>query len=597
MSDLIDIATIDIFAGLDASARSQVLAGLETRRLARGTVLIREGERADQIFVVLSGRFVVTRQDRVEPLNEIGAGQTIGEIAFFAGGVRTATVTALRDSLVLCLAQAEYERLAERLPGLQRTVTAVLARRLADASAGRHAPRDPRPRTIALIGVGGRPVGEAFSKSLREALGRTGKILWLDRAAVTTLLGAQVDFEIATTTERLNALERAYDTLIYVADAEPNGWSLTCIRQADLALLVAHHADDPAPNALEAAVTELLPAAQRRLVLLHPERGEIQGTARWLAHRDVAMHHHVALDQPEDTARLVRFLHGTAVGLVAGGGGAFCVAHVGVYQALMEAGWAFDMLGGTSGGSAMTAAFAMGASPADITAAIAEAFVANKAMRRYTIPRYGLIDHTHYDAQLMTLYGERLIEDLWLPWFSVSTNLSSNHLHLHRTGLLWQAVRASSAIPVLLPPFYTAEGEMLVDGGLIDNVPIEVMHGLKDGPNVVLSLEAPKLVHYHVNYAALPSRGALLKALLNPLRGTSSLPPAPGIGTVLLRALVAHRRDYERHLRADDLHLKPPLPPEMGLLDWHRHRELTKAAHAWALEQLRSLKAPGASLG
>jgi NTE family protein len=299
----------------------------------------------------------------------------------------------------------------------------------------------------------------------------------------------------------------------------------------------------------------------------------------------------VALDTTTDTARLVRFIDGSALGLVAGGGGAFCVAHAGVYKALQEAGYVFDMMGGTSGGSAMTAAFAMGSTPDEIDAAVHTMFVVNKAMRRYTWPRYGLLDHTHYDAQLVAMCQGLAIEDLWLPYFSVSTNLSENRLHQHRTGPLWQAVRASSSIPVLLPPYYTTDGDMLVDGGLIDNVPIKVIHEYKSGPNVVISLEAPKLARYAVNYAALPSRGKLLQTMANPFAGRKTLPQAPGIGTVLLRALVAHRQDYERHLRPGDQHLVPPLPLDMGLLDWHRHREVMDAAYHWTQAHLNQAAA------
>jgi NTE family protein len=98
---------------------------------------------------------------------------------------------------------------------------------------------------------------------------------------------------------------------------------------------------------------------------------------------------------------------------------------------------------------------------------------------------------------------------------------------------------------------------------------------------VVMSLEAAKLARFAVDYTQLPSRGALLRMLANPFtRG--KLPDAPGIGTVLLRALVAHRRDYERHLAPDDLHLKPPLPADMSLLDWQRHGELMDSAYVWA---------------
>ena len=383
-------------------------------------------------------------------------------------------------------------------------------------AAGTAAARSAVARTIVLIPVGAVAVGPQAICQITAAFAASANTLTLDRNDAEALRPGGTSIDGPEATEALNALERRHDTVLYIADPDLTPWSRKAVRQADLAILIGHHAGAPTITPLEQFAASVLTPAQTRLLLLHPVRGAVSGTSRWLAGRHVVMHHHMA--GPDDAARLVRFVRGTALGLVAGGGGAFCVAHVGLYKALIEAGYGFDILGGTSGGSAMAAAFAMGSSPDEIDAAIAEMFVRQKAMRRYTWPRYGLIDHTHYDAQLAALCGGRAIEDLWVPFFSVSTNLSENRLHLHRSGLLWHAVRASSSIPALLPPFYTAEGDMLVDGGLIDNVPIQVMHDIKTGPNVVLSLEAPKLARYAVDYAKLPSRSALVRSLANPLR-------------------------------------------------------------------------------
>ena len=249
-------------------------------------------------------------------------------------------------------------------------------------------------------------------------------------------------------------------------------------------------------------------------------------------------------------------------------------------------------MGGTSGGGAMTAAFAMGTDPDDVDRATHEIFVTNRAMRRYTWPRYSLIDHTHYDRQLARYYGGVNIEDLWIPYFAVSTNLSSYDLHRHRQGDLFGAVRATGSVPVLLPPYYTEDGHMLVDGAILDNVPVRVMHELKSGPNIVVSFEVPKHEKFEVDYGALPGRRQLLKAMLNPLR-RKTLPRAPGVGTVLMRSMMANRQDFERALRPDDLLLVPPVPPDIGVLDWHRHTELMDRAYRWGLAEVARLRVGG----
>ncbi|MDP1907073.1 MAG: cyclic nucleotide-binding domain-containing protein, partial [Hyphomicrobium sp.] len=143
-----------IFSELGAEERAALLAELETRALKRGDVLVRQGDPADALYIVISGRFAVTLDGRRDVLTEIGPEQPIGEIAFLTGGTRTATVSAMRDSLVLRLGRAEFERISAKCPGIWRTLTVALSQRLAATTASEPGPPDPRPRTIAIIRAG-----------------------------------------------------------------------------------------------------------------------------------------------------------------------------------------------------------------------------------------------------------------------------------------------------------------------------------------------------------------------------------------------------------------------------------------------------------
>ena len=329
---------------------------------------------------------------------------------------------------------------------------------------------------------------------------------------------------------------------------------------------------------LEAFALSIHPPPARRLAIVHAHRGIAQGTRHWLAHREPAMHHHVALADAEDIARLWRFLTGEALGFVACGGGAYCSAHVGVYRAFREAGIGFDMVGGTSGGAAMAAAFAQDLDPLAIDAGVHRMFIEGRALARYTLPKYGLLDHTHFDAHLEREYGTVRIEDLWKPYFAVSADLSNYETEVHLTGHLWRAIRASAAIPGLLPPYYTDDGRMLVDGSVISNVPVETMHSLKHGPNIVVSFQAGEGQKFAVDYASLPKRRDLIMRALNPFT-RQALPAAPSAATVLVRSLMANRGHFERYLKDDDWLLVPPAPAEMGALDWRRHSELMETAY------------------
>lgn len=577
-----------IFGDLSNDERASLEQELRPVPMRRGEVLMRQGDPADVLYVVVSGRFDVRVEGTADAIAEIGPGSPIGEIAFLAGGRRTATVTAVRDSLVARLDRADFDRLCQRIPRIWSTLTTTLARRLAAQTSGRAVPVANAPRTIALIRAGPEPMPPEFPGQLAASFARHGRTIIVDSASAPRICGTP-DIASGAATGALNALEGAHDTVIYVADAQLTAWSEKAMRQADIVLRVGvverPPAAEVAENVLETFAASLLSPAAQRLVLLHPRRAAPRGTRRWLAHRRIAMHHHAARGDLADLDRLARFVTGRAIGLVACGGGAFCAAHVGLYQALVEGGVTIDIMGGTSGGSAMAAGFAMGLDASEIDAAIHDIFVRHRALRRYTWPRYAILDHTHFDRLLERYYGGVEIEDLWIPFFAISTNLSRYGHHIHRVGPLWEAVRASGSIPALLPPFYTADGEMLVDGALVENVPVRVMHQMKQGPNIVVAFEVPLLERFSVDYRSLPSRGALVRRLLLPFGGTP-LPDAPSLGTVLMRSVLADRHSFERHLQKSDTLLVPPLPADMSILDWTRHGELVRATREWMAAEL-----------
>ncbi len=593
------LSNVGIFADLSDVDRGRLEAEFERRSLKRGEILVRQGEESRALYIVDSGRFEVTVDGRQGAIAEIGPGSPIGEIAFLAGGLRTATVTAVRDSLVVRLERADFDRLCQSSPTIWGALTAALARRLADQTAGRSAAaQHAAPRTIAVIRAGPEPVPGRFTEELAAALAATGRSIVLSSANVASIIGVG-DLGGSAATLALNALESAHDTVIYDADAMLTDWTEKAIRQADLVLRVGfapRHADAPvAENGLEAFAASLVGAGQQKLVLLHPRRVQPRGTRHWLAARQIGMHHHATLGDSADMARLVRFLTGRAVGLVACGGGAFCAAHAGLYEALVESGVTIDIMGGTSGGSAMAAAFAMGLEPEEIDRAVHDIFITQRALRRYTWPRYSILDHKRFDQLLARYFGGIDIEDLWIPFFAVSTNLSRYGLHCHRSGSLWAAIRASGSIPALLPPCYTEDGQMLVDGALVENVPVQAMCDIKAGPNIVLAFEVPHLKRFDVNYDALPGRMALMRRMVLPFGG-EPLPDAPSLGAVLMRSLLANRQAFANHLTEDDLLLVPPLPEDMGILDWGRHSELLRSAADWARGELERLGREGHGL-
>lgn len=597
------LASVATFRDLPPEALRSLEDRLQPVPVRRGDCVVRQGENADALHVVVSGRFAVEIDGDDEPVAEISHGSTIGEIAFFAGGPRTATVRAIRDGVVVRLTRDDFNSISETSPAIWAAITSTLAERLAAETRrradlhrdGHFATARSRPRTIAVVGTCDGHIPEEFLRDFAEAAGAHSGTIVVSSDTLGDVLGRRVNDD-HDLTEALNALESHHSTIVFIADRELTAWSEKSVRQADELLLVATSEDGPVGSAiplgaLEEFALSLHRPQSRRLAIVHRRRGVVQGTRHWLSGRAPAMHHHIALGDTNDIARLWRFLVGEALGFVACGGGAYCAAHVGIYRAFRETGVGFDYIGGTSGGAAMAAAFAQDIDPFEIDAGVHRMFIEGRAMARYTLPRYSLLDHTHFDHHLEKEYGNIRIEDLWKPYFAVSADLSAYEPEVHRSGCLWRAIRASAAIPGLLPPFYTDDGRMLVDGSVIANVPIDTMHSLKRGPNVVVSFQAGERQRFPVDYAALPKRRELIWQTLNPM-AARNLSHAPSAGTVLVRSLMANRGHFERHLTAEDWLLVPPTPPDMGALDWRRHSELMESAYVYTRAAIETRSLP-----
>ncbi|MCP1749794.1 patatin-like phospholipase family protein [Bradyrhizobium elkanii] len=581
-----------LFRTLSAEQRRIAFGAMTRRDLVRGELLVEQGGASDALFLVLHGALAVYRTSHPEPIAELRAGELVGEIGFFANIPRTANVIAIRDTSVLVLTRAAYTTLARETPEIVEALLAALARRFATETARLLPLRaSPKARTVALISGGREPVPAAFEHRLREGLAAAGAEI-VDLARVKAMFPGRA-LDASEVADWLNRIEYDAPLVAYFGGPDASDWARKTIRQADLVVFACRgHAPAPDLTEIERFACGVHPASTRRLVRVHDvRRHEVSGTAAWLARLPCFMHHHVALEDQLDIDSLVRFLCGRAVGFVAGGGGSLGTAHVGVYKAFRERGAMFDIFVGTSVGSAMAAGFAKNYDAEHLERGTHEIFVSSRSFRRPTWPRYALLDHKAFDAALADQYGHNCrIEDCWRPFAAVATNLSTHNLELIRTGLLWQAVRASSAIPGLLPPFYTREGSMLVDGCLVDNVPLAQMHQMKSGPNLVVHFGDPATEMFDVDYAALPGRLELLASLLTPFR-KKLLPAAPSAVNVLWRSLVAHQRYDTLPTTPLDMVMRPPTPDGIDVTDFDRHQEIFESSYRWARETIAASEA------
>ena len=443
-----------------------------------GTRLFAEDEPGDSAYLVATGRLAAFRRDGSGAEVEIGQlarGDIVGELSLIDGDPRSATVYAVRDSQLIEFSRAAYEEMLDRYPRIGLAVARMaLGRQRAGARGG------PHRRSFMLVAAGPGVDIRAFADRLTSALGRGARTV--ASTDIDALLGregvAHIDDDDVGALRlayALEELEERHHNLVYLTDDTWTPWSRRALRWADHVVLVADATGDPTPTSHEQELWSL--ATKQRhpdvsLVLLHPENTELPtGTPAWLEPRSLASHHHVRRGDAAHMARLARLLAGRGTSLVLGGGGARGFAHLGVLQVLEELDVPVDMIAGTSIGSIMAVGPALGW-PAERTTT--EAVGAFRKLLDYTVPATSLLRGARITSNLRHGLGDTDITDLWLPFYCVSANLTTGSVEYHDRGDLVQAIRASIAIPGVLPPV-PRNGELLVDGGILDNIPVEEM--------------------------------------------------------------------------------------------------------------------------
>lgn len=456
---------LPLFRDLDPALLDALTEAIEWLALPGGMTLFDDGDLPDALYFVVNGTlgaYQMTPDGHRRLVGRITSGETVGEMALITGNPRSATIIALRDTELGRLPRAAFEQLMLSHPqGLLR-ISQLMVQRLDSSQRQTRGALRSRPKTIAIVPNASCPDATTFAAQLTTHLEHLGRaeLVWHQRGANRT-------------SHWFHAVERANEFVVYVCEAQPSSWSRLCLRQADAMLLVAD-ADAATMEwpALEAADPARTSLRRTELVLLHRGRIEPGSTARWLERLPGITHHHVRASS--DIGRVARLLSGRGIGVVLSGGGARGFAHVGILRALREANVTIDAIGGTSIGAIIAAGYALGWSDEELTARVRRSFVDTNPLNDYTLPFVSLVSGRKVSRLLRHEFGTTSIEDLPLPFFCVSSNLTSGRLAVHRRGELWRWLRASVAIPGVLPPV-VYQGELFVDGASINNLPVEVM--------------------------------------------------------------------------------------------------------------------------
>lgn len=559
------LASTRLFGGLDEAALDEVASHLEWLLVPGGETICRQGEEGDGLYLVFSGRLVVLREEAVGEeirVGEVGRGDSVGEMAVLTGQRRSATVRALRDVVVARLSADRASLVLGRYPGALLAIIRTLAGRLAPA---KHPERSRSCLALAVAPAGELPVAD-FAGRLVEALSALGPTLHLSAAGIDGRFGAGVCLCADGSAEHgrmaawINEQESRHRFLVYQADAAPSAWTRRCLRQADHILVVASGQGEPSLGPLAPEIARLEEDQGRQieeLVLLHDDPARPpRDTARWLALRPFLRHHHLCF-RSADFDRLARFLDGSAVGLVLGGGGVRGFAHMGVLRALQEAGIPVDRIGGTSMGAVIAAMYARGCDCQTMIDLSRWGWCELRPQKVYTLPLISICSMAKANKMLDRWYGDDRIEDLWTDFFCVSTNLTRTEVVVHRQGSLRRAVNASMTLPGITPPILGEGGDLLVDGGVLNNLPTDVMRSLGEGPIIAVDVSATFDVRADPSYTDPPTPWQLLKGRF---RRHAVPRPFPNILRLIHRSALLASDVYAKQAKSEvELYLDLPM--------------------------------------
>lgn len=434
--------------------------GATRSTLSAGAILFGAGDVATHLYLVregLLGVFDTVRSEDPRLVAFVRRGDTLGEMALLTGTPRTRSVVALRDCVVDAITADAVFAAAQIDPGVMRELATLIARR----ASGTAVPTT-LPRSVLVVGM----AEDCDPHRLAHALAK--RCVDLGYRAVA-LDGAALDLNVSG----IAAAETGFDIVFVSALAHEADWAAACRCHVDRVLLLGRAQSQPPSDCALCSTEPLQANGLVDLVLERAAGTSIQPSGKWIAATVPAQVHHITAGG-EGIDRLARTLTGTAVGLALSGGGARAFAHVGAVRALREAGVPIDAVAGTSMGAIIAAGVASGWDDDELDARMRDAFVTTNPLDDIALPIIAMTRGHKVETRLHRHFGAAVVEDLAIPFLCGAANLTTGRCDTFTRGPIVDALRASISLPGILPPV-VRDGCVLVDGGLLRNLPTEML--------------------------------------------------------------------------------------------------------------------------
>lgn len=537
-----------------------------------GQKLFGQGDPSDQLYIVRTGRLGAFRhEDGQEPsfLGIIKAGEPAGEMALIAGVPHSADVYALRDSEVFAIPKDVFFEACDADAAVMTELARLMI--LRSRQTARRGPiGDPSVFGFVAVGRPGpiRPLVERLEREI-EALGYQ-----------VTTVGA----EAATApTEWFSEVERVHDYVLYVAERDEAVWAPFVPRLVDRLFQVGRGDRPPLVEGTLPGAATLREQGLVDLLLIQPmDLERPAGSESWLDATGATRVFHARRGHTPDFQRLARIITGQSVGLVLSGGGARAYAHAGAIKALRERGVPIDFVGGSSMGGIVGAGLAMGWDQTEMDRRLHEAFVDTSPLDDIALPLLAMTHGVKVTERLHTHFGETQIADLWLPFFCLSSNLTTGAYQLHRRGSLRHALRATIALPGVMPPATDGQN-VLVDGAVMKNFPADIMRASHTGPIVGVDVTTARSIT--ADDVARPS--SVWRWIWS---GQWRMGP-PIVSLLMRAATVSTGRDLAAAREATDVLIQPDVS-DIEIRDWAAYDAGVDAGYTATLAALDKVSRP-----
>lgn len=601
--ELLDKSLREVFGDFSDELLLDIELKMEWVEILGGETLFHQGETGDALFFIISGRLRAFTEDehgKSSAIGDIMRGEMVGEMAIFTGENRMASVVAIRDSVLVKVTKAVFEEVIRAYPMVSMNMTKIIINRLNNSQNPRK--KDLKPVNICLIPISKSVDIQAFSEQLYTQLERTGDVLLLNSAIISQIHRtehlAQADKQnlegYRQLTNWLDEQEAKHNFMLYVTDTTTSEWTKRCIRSADEIYLVADADDTPHLCTIEQELfaVHAKNGVSKNLILLH-DNAKIcpSHTDKWLKPRFLKAHYHIRPNLSEDMARIGRIVSGTAIGLVLAGGGAKGIAHLGIYKALHELGIPIDYIGGTSAGALMGTLIAFNMQPKDIESVARKAALYNPTKDYTLFPFISLIKGNRLEKVIKQAIHESvgfdvLIEDTWIPFFTVSCNYTHAREEVHTHGRLFNRLRSSISIPGAFPPVVSGN-DLLIDGGTFNNFPTDVMSRFGVAKIIGVDLSRDKIHKLELEH--IPTGLELLRDKFRPKHRKKYR--LPTLISILLNTTMLYSNARQKQAKQyTDLYFNPEVN-KFGLMDWTAFDKIFAIGYEHAKSILSTLPA------